>query len=168
MAGRGKKRELTREQILRLHELEAEESAKPIEWFRHDSNAHDDPAVGDLFMEPDGHRLYGLYWLLVERLAARDGHRYEVKTERNWLLLVRDLYLNPHSEDDLALVKRFVKILADLRLVDHDLFEAGVIASERLWRNCNEVGHGRASKRLAGEITAQQRWGDRDKERGEG
>lgn len=158
------KRELTDRQVARLHELEAEESAKPIGWFKHDSDAHDDPAVADLFMEPDGHRLYGLYWLLVERMAARDGHRYEVKTGRNWGLLTRDLFLSPQSEEDVALVKRFVGILVELELVDPDMYELGYVTSERLCRNCHDVGNGRASKRLAAEITNQQRWGEKKDE----
>lgn len=138
----------------------------PIKWFKHDSDAHADPAVAELFMEPDGHQLYGLYWLLVEHMAARDGHFYRIQTDRDWAILTRDLMLYPRSEDDIALAKRFVRTLARLGLINPSAYGEGVVESARLVRNCEQVGHVRASKRLAGEITAQKRWGDRkdDKE----
>lgn len=159
-----KRRELTREQAERLSVLQTEESMKPIEWFKHDTDAHSDPAVAELFMEPDGHQLYGLYWLLVEHMAARDGHFYKIENDRDWAILTRDLMLYPRSEDDVALVKRFVQTLARLELISPRAYEDGMVESLRLSRNCLEVGRGRASKRLAGEITAQERWGDREKE----
>ncbi len=157
-----KERVLTERQIARLHELEGEEAARSISWFRHDSDAHSDPAVALLMAEPDGLALYGLYWLLIEHLAARDGHRYEVASTAGWHVLMRDLALWPQSEEDMALAERFIGILARLELIEPELYKQGVIGSRRLWQNCAEVGKGRAAKRLAGEITAEERWRKKD------
>lgn len=152
------------EQVDRLHQLEAEETPKPIAWFRHDSDAHDDPAVAALLMDPDGLRFYGMYWLLVERMAARDGHFYKLATERDWAVLARDLTLYPRSEEDMATLHDFLDTLAELGLINQSVYGDGYVESARLSRNCAEVGMGRASKRLAGEITAQQRWKKKERE----
>lgn len=161
-------RELTTEQRDRLRILEAEETVKPISWFRHDADAHDDPAVAELLMEPDGHALYGLYWVLIERMAARDGHTYKLDSERDWQILTRDLMLSYRSEEDVELAKRFIETLVGLGLLNPAAYEEHYIESIRLFRNCQDVGLGRANKRLQGEITAQQRWGEKKKGEGDG
>lgn len=160
--GKSKKRELTEEQIERLHVLETEETAKPIEWFKHDANAHDDPAVALMLIQENGLQLYGMYWLLVERMAARDGHAYRVQNRGDWAVLAHDLTLSPRSDGDLELCQQFIKTLSELGLINPISYKDGYVESLRLSRNCAEVGMGRASKRLAGEITAQQRWGNRE------
>lgn len=154
-----RKRELTSDQRDRLNMLAIEEMAKPIDWFRHDSDANADPAVARLLVGPDGLAFYGLYWLLVEHLAARDRHIYSIRDDNDWAVLARDLTLYPRSQDDMALCHRFVETLADLGLIDAASYGSGYVESRRMTMNCQEVGMGRASKRLAGEITAQQRWG---------
>lgn len=167
MARRTKKqptrRELTPEQAVRLDALRQEEYGKPIAWFRHDVDAHDDPAVALLLNEPDGYALYGMYWLLIERLAARDGHFYSVSDSAGWAVLARDLLLSPRIPEDMELCHRFMDTLAGLGLINPDVYPDGYVESRRLSANCEEVSRGRASKRLAAEITNQQRWGDRDK-----
>lgn len=159
-----KRRELTPEQYQRLTDLRQEEFGRPIAWFRHDVDAHDDPAVALLLMEPDGYALYGMYWILIERLAARDGHYYRIDDEAGWCVLARDLLLSPRIPDDMALCRRFIETLGRLDLIDARTLGDGCVESRRLSANCEEVSRGRASKRLAGEITNQQRWGDRKKD----
>lgn len=167
MARRAKKeptrRELTPEQLVRLQDLRQEEFGKPIAWFRHDADAHDDPSVALLLDEPDGFALYGMYWVLIERLASRDGHFYKVNDQSGWNVLARDLLLSPRIPEEMETVRRFINTLARLGLINPRSFQDGYVESRRLTANCEEVSKGRASKRLAGEITAQQRWGDKKK-----
>lgn len=161
------RRELTPEQAERLETLRQEEFGRPIAWFRHDVDAHDDPAVALLLNEPDGFALYGMFWLLIERLAARDGHFYRVSDVAGWSVLARDLLLSPRIAEDMELCHRLMDMLAELGLISPTAYQDGFVESRRLSANCEEVSRGRASKRLTAEITNQQRWGDRNKGEGE-
>lgn len=156
---KAKRRKLDEDARRRLGELEAEELGKPIPWFKHDSDSHADPKMALLLVEEDGYALYGMFWLLVERLAAREGHGYRLQTGADWIVLARDLLMFPGDPEAMALLHRFVDLLVELDLADADVYaETGMLTSERLWRNCAEVSRGRASRRYAGEVTARMRW----------
>lgn len=51
---------------------------KDAYWFRHDSNAKDDPKIMLLIdqLNPEG---YGIYWILIELLRNEPGYRYPLK-----------------------------------------------------------------------------------------
>lgn len=159
-APNGSRRKLTGEQLDRWHELQSEELGRPIGWFKHDSDSHADPKMALLLVEPDGYALYGLFWILVERLAAREGHSYRLETDADWTVLARDLLMYPGDPAAMEQLHRFIDRCLELGLIDRELYEeTGKVSSARLWRNCEQVSRGRASRRLSGEITARMRWG---------
>lgn len=152
-------RELTGKQRRRLADLSREESAKPMRWFRHDSDAHDDPAVAELLVGDDGFEVYGFYWVLVELLAARDRHYYDVGTDRGWAVLARDLGLDWRRPEGVERAKELAGTLADAGLLSGPDWAEGRVSSERMFRECEHKGSVIARRRLGGEMTAQKRWG---------
>lgn len=126
----------------------AEEILRPMEYFKHDADARDDPKLQDLRDEL-GMEGYGRYWILVEVLAGREGHAYEVEdraTGRDrWRRLAQELEC---GEDE---AKSFISKLDELRLIDRELYrERGKVSIERLARNAYEAAEYVARRRMGG------------------
>ena len=94
----------------------AEAVVKPLGWFKHDADAHDDPKLQDL-RDMLGMAGYGRYWLLVEVLAGREAHQYAVEdraTGRDrWARLAMEL----EFDGGITQAKAFVGMLDELGLV---------------------------------------------------
>lgn len=126
----------------------AEAVVKPLGWFKHDADAHDDPKLQDL-RDMLGMAGYGRYWLLVEVLAGREAHQYAVEdraTGRDrWARLAMEL----EFDGGITQAKAFVGMLDELGLVDRELLEErGTIAIRRLADNAYEMAEATAKRRL--------------------
>ena len=137
----------------RYERMVEDEERRPLTYFKHDALAHDDPKLQDL-RDEHGIGAYGRYWLLVERLAGREGHSYRVGTDNGMRRFARDVELEP------AQAREFLDALDACRLIVHDLYaERQVVAIERLARNARESAEFIAKRRMNGIRTAEKRWG---------
>lgn len=135
----------------RYERMVADEEVRPLTYFKHDALAHDDPKLQDL-RDEHGMEAYGRYWLLVERLAGREGHSYRVGTDNGLRRFARDVELEP------AQAREFLDALDACRLIVHDLYaERQVVAIERLARNARESAEYIAKRRMAGIMSGQAR-----------
>lgn len=119
---------------------------EPVKYVKHDSNAHEDPALFRMVAKY-GMESYGQYWLLVELLTSRRGHYYDVADEFGWLALSRDMSrLQPLDVDG---CKEFVGRLYELGLISREQFdELGRVAISRVLRDALTYAEGVASKKL--------------------
>ncbi len=141
-------RELTEEQVAKRNQLYYEELAKPLRYVSHDCNAHDDPKLQDL-RDDHGFAALGRWWLLVELLGGREGHRYDLARPNGWRRLSQDLEFG-RNEQAVEECKEFVDVLFELDLVNRELFaNACTLASDRIDRNAREVARDIAGKRFA-------------------
>ena len=122
----------------------AAESAKPMAFFPHDTNAAQDMKL-ELLLDDYGMEGYGRWWRLCELLGAADGHRLEVGDARVVRIVARNLMFG--SADELM---RFVAELADLGLVE--MPGDGFISSRRMDRNAEYFGKKRAAGRKGGSV----------------
>ena len=107
-----------REATMEAYERFLEEARRePIKYVKHDSKAHDDEALYRL-VNAHGMEWYGWYWLLVELLAARKDHSYDVSDDAGWRRLARDM--SCMVDIDVDEVKLLVMELAHLDLVSRD------------------------------------------------
>lgn len=137
----------------RYDRMVAEEEVRPLTYFKHDALAHDDPKLQEL-RDAHGMDAYGRYWLLVERLAGREGHSYRVGTANGLRRFARDVELEPDQ------ARAFLDALDACRLIVHDLYaERQTVAIERLARNARESAEFIARKRVSGIRAAEKRWG---------
>ena len=144
---------MTDEERDRFSAMVDEEQRQPLTYFKHDVLAHDDPALQEL-RDTWGMGAYGRYWLLVELLAGRRDHRYDVSTPNGAARLARDL------ETDAEGLAEFAAALDSLGLIVHDLYaEHGVVAIDRIARNARECAEYVAKRRMNGIKTAEKRWG---------
>lgn len=120
--------------------------AEPMKFIRHDVNAHDDPALLELCLE-NGHGFYGLYWLLVEGITAREGHYYDLATATGEFALRRDL--SALGEVDAGQCIAFVEALAGKGLIDAESWRANRrVMIERVLRDADTYAKGVASKKM--------------------
>lgn len=105
----------------------------PMDYVIHDTNASFDDKLR-IAAADGGWAFYGMWWRLVELLTAKDGHCYDVSTERGWRFLALDMgNFTPVSIDE---CKQFVTTLLDYGLLDGDSYrEFGHVASRRVIRN---------------------------------
>ena len=144
---------MTDEERDRFAAMVDDEQRQPLTYFKHDVLAHDDPALQEL-RDTWGMGAYGRYWLLVELLAGRRDHRYDVSTPNGAARLARDL------ETDAAGLVEFVGSLDSLGLIVHDLYaERGIVTIDRIARNARESAEYVTKRRLGARKTNQKRWG---------
>lgn len=130
----------------RYEELLQEELGKPMAYVFHDANASADERLEDL-REVGGFEALGRWWLLVERLAARQWHRYDIRRPSGWKRLARDLEFDGDGAVDAC--REFVEYLVALGLLDQESYrESGSVHSARLDRNAYRMAENAASKRL--------------------
>lgn len=124
--------------------------SEPLAWFHLDSDFLDDPKIMRLGYDY-GWPYIGLYVGLMARLAAEDGHIFDVSGEFGWMVLQSRLSL-VGKPIDLGALKEFVGILAELGLIDRDLYgESGKVASERMMREVENCAAKTASNRARAE-----------------
>lgn len=123
-----------------------EEQDKPVKYIKHDSWAHDDDALYQLVNER-GMAYYGWYWLLVELLAGRKGHYYNVSNEVGWRRLCRDM--SCMCDIDIEDCKQFITDLYEADLIIREQFdELHRVAIMRLMRDARTYAEDVAGKRL--------------------
>ena len=132
----------------RYDELVAEEVLRPMDYFKHDADAHADPKLCDL-RDIAGMEGFGRYWLLVEVLAGREGHAYEVEDRATGRDRWRRFAAELECDGGVAEAKSFVAALEELGLIDSELLhERGKVGIERLARNAYEMAEATAARKL--------------------
>jgi hypothetical protein len=128
------------------NEFLEEAQRDPIKFIKHDNRAHDDDALYRL-VNKRGMAYYGWYWLLVELLAGRKGHYYDVSSELGWRRLARDMScLCDISIED---CKFLIKDLYDYGLIVREQYdELHRVAIGRLLRDALTYAEDVAGKRL--------------------
>lgn len=156
---RAKPKPLTPEEAAKLDEFREQERNAPLDWFKHDNDAHMDEGMRLLIAER-GMASYGLYWCLMELLAARKCHFYDVSTELGWQLLARDM--SPGVEVmSVYECQGFIEALADLGKIDYECYhESGHIISNRICRNAAECSESTAQNRFKGWRSGRSRRGE--------
>ena len=123
-----------------------QEQDKPLRYITHDNRAHDDEALYRLTAE-HGMGYYGLYWLLIELLANRKGHYYDVSDELGWRRLARDM--SCMCDMDIGGCKRFIADLYGAGLIIREQYdELHRVASKRLLADAMACAEEVASKRI--------------------
>lgn len=97
--------------VARREDVESE-AAKPMLWFRHDVDAHDDLKCKRLLRRL-GMAGYGRWWRLLEIIYAESGHAISVEDAEDAEMLADDLCME--STDELA---DFLGTLADIGLIE--------------------------------------------------
>lgn len=159
MAMARKVRPLTEDEQAKLDELREQAKSDPLDWFKHDNDAHKDQGLR-LLIVSRGMAAYGLYWCLMEVLAAQENHLYDVSTEIGWQLLARDL--SPGVEVmGAGECMDFIRALAELGLVSRECLEvSGHVVSERICRNAAERNESTAQNRFKGWRSGRARRGE--------
>lgn len=146
------RREYTPEELERLEQLRSEEANEPMRWFPHDTDAFEDPKVRRL-VRRFGYAGYGMWWRICELMGRAEGHGLDVSSDGAWEDLAYDMRVGVPE------CREFVSALVELGLVSRDSLEGfGAVRSERLQREAMRFVKTRAYQRLAGEITARNRW----------
>ena len=139
------------EEMLRaekLAEFTSEARKTPLRFLQHDVNAQEDDAIYRM-VEVLGIGAYGRYWQLMELMARRSQHCYDVSTDRGW----RKLSLDMSSLEDFSVneCKEFVALLCSLGLLSDESFrQFGHVVSDRLSREVEKYAEEAASKKFGG------------------
>lgn len=120
---------------------------EPLDYFRHDTDAHRDSSLRRLVMERGKGAGYD-YWVLVECVAAVEGHAYYVRDDEGWLMLSLDMSASgcpmPVGE-----CREFVEALASYGLVSPEMLLSGKVMIERTSKEAARWAIAKASKQLA-------------------
>lgn len=129
-------------------QLYQEELRTPLQYFKHDCNAHDDTALASITFE-HGMAYYGLYWLLIEHLYTRKEHYYDLSTPLGKHQLMQDLNtLCPIEESE---VDTFIETLASNNLIDKEIYaESKRVIIGRVLDNIETKARSKAGKRYGG------------------
>jgi len=129
---------------------------KEAYWFKHDSNAKDDPKC-IILIEELGLEGYGIFWVLVETLRAQPdfkaplrilpaiARRHNTSTEKVKAVIGRYELFEIEDEEffySQSLIDRMQPLLAKKQA----LVEAGKKGAEARWGNKNGVANGKANR----------------------
>lgn len=162
---RGKARQLTERETQELDDLylstysEAYQEAfeKPLKYLHHDTDAHADDELRIMAAELGSLEIYGQYWCLMELLAQRKGHYYDVSQERGWQFLALDMStcgVHMSAEQCKELVGKLVEFN---KLVGESFHEEGHIVCERISRQAGRYAEEYATAKAAGAKSARKR-----------
>lgn len=120
---------------------------EPLDYFRHDTDAHRDSSLRRLVMERGKAAGYD-YWVLVECVAAIEGHAYFVRDDDGWTMLALDMSASgcPMAVEE---CREFVNALATYGLVSADMLCDGKVMIERTSKEAARWATAKASKQLA-------------------
>ena len=131
------------EKSRRWDEYFQEEQQKPLKWVKHDVDASDDERLQDL-RDEHGFEALGRWWMLVEKLAGRKCHRYDVGRPNGWRRLAHELEFDSVDE-----CREFVSWLIGYGLLSRESFdEFAHIASPRIDRNAAASAKDQADRRI--------------------
>lgn len=122
----------------------AEEAARPLPYFPHDTGAASDIKVRRL-LRRCGFEGYGRWWRLCELMAEVDGHAVPVSTEEDAEILADEL-----GFDGISDLMDWLKLVEDVGLIDVDRLGEGEVWSDRMGKNARFVGMQRACGKLGG------------------
>lgn len=129
---------------------------KPLKYLHHDTDAHADDELRILAAEQGSLEVYGQYWCLMELLAQRKGHYYDVSQERGWHFLALDMStcgVRLDAQD----CKELVAKLVELDKLDADSLREGHVVSERVSRQAGRYAEEYATAKAAGAKSARKR-----------
>ena len=156
MAMPRKPRELSEQEIAEInaqyHAYEQEALLEPMSYVPHDTNAHLDDAMRALITScTDPHEGLALgykYWCLMELLAARKGHLYDVSTDRGWQFLSIDMSTCGVVVSAYE-CRELVELLVGIGLLSKSCYtEAHHVLSDRICRNAERYAKGVADKKI--------------------
>lgn len=147
MAGRPKT-ELTDDEKAELDALRDEIAAGALPYIRHYNDAHANEKLRRLMLA-GGFAWYGMYWTLMELLAARHKHHYLVRDDAGWMFLAADMSTSGVPVDA-AQCKAFVEALAGLGLISDESLADGVVVNERVCANAEESARETARNKFYG------------------
>lgn len=101
---------------------------EPMRYFSHDSDAREDMKCRYL-RSRYGMAGYGRWWVLCEMLAQQRGHRFDWNVEMDRWCLCDELGM---AEDETA---SFLGFLAETGLIVAELWDGGIVASDRMSEN---------------------------------
>lgn len=118
----------------------------PMDYVVHDTNASFDDKLREAAAD-GGWEFYGRWWRLVELLTAKDGHCYDVSTERGWRFLACDM--GNFCPVSVAECKDLVDTLLEYGLLDRVSYEEHKhVVSRRVIRNADGYAKKVAKARL--------------------
>ena len=129
-------------------EIQAE-SARPMDWFKHDANAYADIKCRRLLRRL-GMAGYGRWWRLCEIMASTNGHRPSIESEEDAEILAEELQLDSVHE-----LMDFLLVLVDVGLID--MPGDGTFSSKRMLSNAMTFGNNRANGKLGGRPRKKQK-----------
>ena len=161
---RGKARQLTERENQELDDLylttysEAYQEAfeKPLKYLHHDTDAHADDELRIMAAERGSLEVYGQYWVLMELLAQRKGHYYDVSQERGWQFLALDMSTSG-AHMSIELCKELVAMLVEFNKLDAESFAEGHIVCDRISRQAGRYAEEYATAKAAGAKSARKR-----------
>ncbi len=96
---------------------------RTVDYFSHDAGASHGRTVGILFTY-FRHEGISAWWLLLEKLAASEGHVIDIRDEDSFVYLASEMYLS------IERLKEILDKMASLNAIDRDLYHAGYIWSD--------------------------------------
>lgn len=130
---------------------------KPLKYLHHDTGAHTDDELRLMASASGSLAIYGQYWCLMELLASRKGHMYDVSQDRGWGFLALDMSTAgvPTSADE---CRELVGMLAEFDKINREAFEGDHhIVSERVSRQAARYADEYATSKAAGAKSARKR-----------
>lgn len=146
------KKKRTEEEEAIFSRLKAEEMQKPLSYVPHDTDAMMDDEIRMCVIE-NGIAIYGVWWCLVELLAKRRSHRYDVTDELGWRFLAADMSAvgETFTADQM---KSFVQIFEDHGLLHIDREgDRQFLTNDRVIRTAIASAEKTAQRRLGAALT---------------
>lgn len=146
------RRERTPEEEALLSRLRMEEMQKPLSYVPHDTDAMTDDEIRMCVIE-NGIAIYGIWWCLVELLAKRRGHRYDVTDELGWRFLASDMS-SIGETFTVDQVKAFVDVFESHGLLHLDVEDGRVLlTNDRVIRTAIASAEKTAKRRFGAALT---------------
>lgn len=128
----------------------------PLKYLHHDTDAHADNELRVLAAEVGSLEIVGQYWCLMELLAQRKGHVYDVSRDHGWQFLAIDMSTcGVHMTADQC--REVVGRLAEFNKINAESFAEGHIVSDRISRQADRYADKFASAKAGGAKSARKR-----------
>lgn len=128
----------------------------PLKYLHHDTDAHADDELRIMAAEQGSLEVYGQYWCLMELLAQRKGHAYDVSQERGWQFLALDMSTSGvHMSAEQC--KELVARLVEFDKLSGESYREGRIVCDRVSRQAGRYAEEYATAKAAGAKSARKR-----------
>lgn len=147
------------DEIYRSTYLDAYNEAfeKPLKFLHHDTDAHVDDELRLIASECGSLEIYGKYWVLMELLASRRGHIYDVSTDLGWSFLALDMSTCgvQISVDE---CKKLIECLVKFDKIDREIYNSRLhVVCSRVSRQADRYAEEYAVSKAAGAKSARKR-----------